>query len=60
VQCEQIEAIMREQPKPSRQCGQFIEVDQQPKGAVAELMHGGPQPTMHHRADIEGGSESHP
>ena len=53
VQCEQVEAVVGEQLQPRGQRRHFIEVDQQPEGAVAKLMHLGPHPPMRHRADIE-------
>ena len=39
VEGEQVEAVVGEQPQPRGQHRQFVEIEQQPEGAVAELMH---------------------
>jgi hypothetical protein len=55
MEAEKIEAIMREQAKPVRQCVDFVEIEQQVEDTVAQSMLPRPQSVMHDRAEVEGG-----
>ena len=49
VQCEQVEAVLREQSESRR----LIEIEQQPERTITKSMCNRPQSPMHHFADIE-------